>query len=225
MDRRRGLDRVLNVLLTCSAIVLVGAVVHREVRRPGGPPAAEARPKFHKDWKRFIPAGHVISGSTDAPVVLIEFSDFECPFCRRFNTALATAQNHYGDKLGVIYVHYPLSSHRFAIPAARAAECANAESRFLAFHDALFAKQDSLGLKSWRSYAEDVGIKNLARFSKCAADTSDIFAITDGLRIGQALGVRGTPTVMVNGWIYSGGMDSSRLVGAIDDALAGRQPK
>lgn len=225
MERPRKLQRLLDIVLTCSALVLVGAVVQREVRRPGRGPDVSSKPEFHADWKDFARAGRVIHGSSAATVVLIEFSDFECPYCRRFTATLKAVEHRYGNRVGVVFLHYPLSIHRFALPAANAAECANAQGRFVAYHDVLFAKQDSLGLKPWTAYAAEAGVEDLSRFSDCTADTTKSRAISDGLRIGNELGVRGTPTVMLNGWLYSGGTDSTRLFKAIDDLIGGREPK
>jgi protein-disulfide isomerase len=225
MERPWKLQRILDVVLTCSALVLVGAVVHREVGRPARVRDLSSKPEFQTNWKDFVRAGRVIYGSTAATVVLLEFSDFECPYCRRFTATLNAVQQRYGNRVGVVFLHYPLSIHRFALPAARAAECANAQGRFAAFHDVLFAKQDSLGLKPWKSYAAEAGVKDVSRFSKCEADTTTSLAITDGLQIGKDLGVRGTPTVMLNGWLYSGGTDTTRLFKAIDDLIGGREPK
>lgn len=107
-------------------------------------------------WHRFADSGGHRIGPSSAKVTVTVFTDFECPACRRFTeSALAGARASFHDRLRVVIRHWPLSSHRFAVPAARAAECASAHNRFVPFHDLLFAKQDSLGLKSFTDFATE----------------------------------------------------------------------
>jgi hypothetical protein len=82
----------------------------------------------------------------------VSFSDFECPYCRTFQSSLDSVRHDRGNAISFVFVHFPLPMHRFARPAARAAECANTLGKFDAFQRVLFGKQDSLGLKPWGSY-------------------------------------------------------------------------
>jgi len=198
--------------------MLAGAVAHRETVKPPilavtGPPVVE------KDWRAVAQQGRWL-GRTDAPIVLVEFADFECPFCRRFELALQAAQRRFGSKLATVFVHYPLSSHRFAMPAARAAECAARQGRFFEFHDVLFIKQDSLGLKRWESYASEAGIRDSLAFKGCADRADTVSAIRQGLAAGAKLGVHGTPTVMINGFLFRSGLDPAKLDSVLSAAIA-----
>ncbi|MGH7468455.1 MAG: DsbA family protein [Longimicrobiales bacterium] len=163
-------------------------------------------------------------GSNDATVVVVEFGDFECPFCKRFTTEMETLKEEYGNRVALVYVHYPLRTHRFARPAARAAECAAEQSRFGEFHDELFERQDSLGLKSWLSYAIEAGVQDEAAFGRCVDRSDPVPLIERGLEVGKKLGVTGTPTIVINGWRYPPGMDAQTLHAAVSAALAGKDP-
>ena len=135
------------------------------------------------------------------PVTVVEFSDLECPFCRESHLAIAEAQRTLGDTVAHVMLHYPLAFHRFAIPAARAAECAGLERRFSDYLTVVFQKQDSLGLKSWVSYAVESGIRDTIAFKECNAAKGSPPGVERGLRMGRKIPVTVTPTVLVNGWL------------------------
>ena len=106
-------------------------------------------------------------------------------------------------KIALVFVHFPLSMHRFATPAARAAKCARVENRFPKLVEALFNKQDSLGLKTWVSYGIEAGIIDTAAFAQCAASKANFSPIEAGIALGKRLQVTRTPTVIVNGWRFA----------------------
>jgi len=125
--------------------------------------------------------------------------------------------------VSTLLISFPLPSHRFARPAAMAAMCALEQDRFVEFQDAVFARQDSLGLKPWNSYAIDAGIADTARFGVCIASGRSHTLVDRGLIVGDSLGVKVTPTVLINGYRYSTPpLDS--LGSIIDQALNGRRP-
>jgi protein-disulfide isomerase len=172
------------------------------------------------EWGELLNAG-ILVGDSAAPVKIVELGDFECPFCRKFALRMRDARKQFGNKVALVYVDFPLKMHRFAMPAARAAECAYGQGRFAEFHDVVYDKQDSLGLKSWVSYAREAGIRDTTRFTLCNARTGPVLQATAGLAIGKRLAVHGTPTVIVNGWRLSAPPDDSTLSKLITAALAG----
>jgi protein-disulfide isomerase len=92
--------------------------------------------------------------------------------------------------------------HRFALGAARATECARGEDKFGSMVDALFNKQDSLGLKSWVSYGVDAGLRDTAAFARCMSSSASISSVEAGRSLGRRMEVNGTPTIIVNGWRF-----------------------
>jgi hypothetical protein len=96
----------------------------------GAPPAqAEQKPTFIEDWRADLAKG-IRMGPTDAPVQLIEFADFECPYCAMFHKYMETLRARYPTQVALTYAHFPLPMHRFAEPAARVAECASDQGQF-----------------------------------------------------------------------------------------------
>ncbi|MGQ0765436.1 MAG: DsbA family protein [Gemmatimonadota bacterium] len=104
------------------------------------------------NFQQIVAAGLRI-GAPLAPVTVVEFTDLECPFCARFHEVYRSLVVQHGANLSLVFVHFPLPSHRFAKPAAQAAECAAEAGRFAQFVDLVFQKQDSLGLLSFTSMA------------------------------------------------------------------------
>ena len=198
-------DRIVSVVLAVSGLSIAGALVHREFfsGQPASRPARDiVSSRFEASWESLLPVGTRLMGPDVAQTHIIEFGDFECPYCRRLHTELSKALSA-NDSVQVTFVHFPLRIHRFARPAARAAECAAAQGRFGPFADALFAKQDSLGLKTWASYSRDAGIRDTIAFAQCVSKTTPVAAIEAGVAAADRLGLHATPTVLIDGWFLS----------------------
>ena len=204
MPQATRFEMIVTALLTLAALGVAAAVLHREF---GTSPVVGARdrsraPEFLEYWKDLVPPDDSLASGDDGTVVVIEFSDLECPFCRRFHDALGRARDETGVRVRSVFLHYPLPQHRFAVPAARAAECARDQGRFNPFLDAVFRGQDSLGLKAWSRFGAEAGVPDSAAFERCASSTSQPRAVTSGLASGERVGVTGTPTVIIDGWRY-----------------------
>lgn len=172
-------------------------------------------------WDTLVARGHRL-GTGRGNVEIIEFADFECPACRMFHqSALAGVRKKYPDDLVVIFRHFPLDYHRFAMPAARAAECAADQGRFEAMHDLLYAQQDSLGLKSFAEYAKQAGVQDVGAFEGCVKGTSKDQVISADRATAIGLKAAGTPTILIQGRLYSSVPDSMKL-DSIVQALKGR---
>ena len=216
----------LTATLVVAAVAVGAASVHREFLRPAPrnpAAAADNRVTYDEGWYGYLRHGVVI-GDSSAPIKVIEFLDFECPFCRQLHGRLSVLRTRFRDTVAVVLVHFPLRQHRFALPAAHAAECAAEQNRFAGFADVLFTKQDSLGLKSWGEYAVEARLPDVARFERCNRAPTSSPRIDSGLAAGSRAGVRGTPTVLVNGWRLPGTPDSATLNNAVVSVLAGRAP-
>jgi len=121
-------------------------------------------------------------------------------------------------------VHYPLSMHRFALPAARALECASSLGAAARFVDAAYAKQDSFGLKPWVGYAQEAGVGDTLAFSACLRDTARVERVEKGRRLGDSMKVRGTPVVIINGWRFSSVPNDNVLRETIKALMVGKPP-
>jgi len=121
--RRPGrLERVTDVTLAASALLVAGILILREFR-PAPAEAARRQNEYVENWERFLTSGIWI-GPGDASVTIIEFADLECPACRLFHGMLRDALAQIDDPVALVFVHFPLEQHRFARPAARVLECA-----------------------------------------------------------------------------------------------------
>jgi protein-disulfide isomerase len=142
-------------------------------------------------------------GPADAPVTIVEFGDFECGFCARGHETLEKLRRRYGDRVRVVFRHYPLDFHRNAVSAARASMAAHAEGKFWEFHDRLYAMQAQFDEESLMAIARDLKL-NLKKFK--ANMHSDQFdrQIYGDQQLGHTLGVRGTPAYFVNGRAVDG---------------------
>lgn len=217
------LETTLTVILVGAAVVMATAIVHREFLPNAGRRSNERKSEYVSEWRRILPAARLI-GNRDARVTVVEFTDFECPFCRRFNTALLEARRKHPNDVAVALVHFPLPNHQHAFPAARAAECAHRLGRFGETVDAIFENQSQLGLHPWVWFASTAGIADTGSFVTCMQDTTTPPMIQAGLSMGERLSVRSTPTVILNGWRYGGAPSDTEFVRAVEDILAGRSP-
>ena len=176
-------------------------MVRREFQRPAA--AAEGNPPRRlEDWSDLVAAGHRM-GSSSPRLTILEFADFECPACRSIESSiLGPFLAEHPQDVAVVFRHWPLDYHRFAIPAAIAGECADRQGRFEAFYRVAYAKQDSLGLKTFASFAEDALVPDAAAFAACLEDSTAMVRIRQDAKVALALGGRGTPTIAVNGWLF-----------------------
>ncbi len=136
-------------------------------------------------------ADHV-RGNVDAPITIVEYSDFECPFCARFQDTVEQVLAAYPDQVRLVYRHFPLSFHPEAGPAGEASECAADQGKFWEFHDELFANTSNLSANLYRDIATDLGL-NLGDFNDCVSSGKYAAAVSEDQASGLAAGVGGTP--------------------------------
>lgn len=218
------IDSIVTVTLVLCALITTAVVVRREFR--GTPPIkaqAELMPRYVKDWRNHLRSG-VRLGLEQAPVQLLEFSDFECPFCASLHKDLKVLRERYPSQVALTYVHFPLSMHRFAESAARAAECAGHQGRFEAIHDLLFEQQNSFGLKPWSDFATEAGVPDSAAFEACVKRTEPVRRIAEGKALGSTLDIKGTPTIVINGWKLARPPSVEELDDMVQAILAGKSP-
>lgn len=156
-------------------------------------------------------------GGKDAPVTIIAFSDYECPYCKRSEIVVAEVMAAYGAKVRYVHRDYPLPFHKFAAPAAMAARCAGQQSKFWEAHDALFKAQ--LSDESIAKVVTDLGLDK-AKFDACMADPKTKAMIDEDQAAGGEVGVSGTPAFFINGRMISGAQPAEKFKDIIDSELA-----
>lgn len=193
-------DSILNgaiVVLAVCAVLTTSTLFSR--RWSQAAVAAPLPSTSHVErWKPLGLDGHR-SGSKDAAVTIVEYSDFQCPYCAESAKVLRTLKQRYGDTLAVVFRHFPLISiHPYARGAAIASECASEQGVFEQFHDFTFANQDSLGRQGWTWFARRAHVEDVSAFEKCISSATSERAIDRDIAVGQELGVVATPTILVN---------------------------
>lgn len=144
-------------------------------------------------------------GNVNAPVTIVAFEDFECPFCLEAQPFLKELLVKYGNDVRFIYKDFPLTTiHPGAQGAAEAAQCAHEQRKFWEFHDVLFANQDRFAEAYYRTVALDMGL-SITDFNECMATGKTKKGIAEDLKLGADLGVVGTPTFFVNGELFAQG--------------------
>ncbi|MFH1916490.1 MAG: DsbA family protein [Nanoarchaeota archaeon] len=163
-----------------------------------------------------------ILGNKDAPVTLVEFSDYQCPFCGRFHEqAFPQIKSEYIDtgKVRFVFRDFPLSFHENAQKSAEAAECAGEQEKYWAYNEVLFKNQDKLSVSDLKGYAKELGLDETA-FNSCLDSGKMASEVAKDMNDGAGYGVKGTPAVFVNGKLISGAQPFSAFKQAIDAALA-----
>jgi protein-disulfide isomerase len=158
-------------------------------------------------------------GPAAAPVQIVEFSDFQCPFCSRVVPALHQVVDTYKDKVRLQYRQFPLTSiHPMAQKAAEASLCANEQGKFWEMHDAMFGDQAGLAVDKLKEKAAALGLK-AADFASCLDSGKMAGAVSTDLQVGSAVGVNGTPAIFVNGRMLSGAQPYEAIAKVIDEEL------
>ncbi len=194
---------------------------------PGAAPAAQAPPAGPEADKTIFPvqAGNSPSkGPKDAPLTVVVFSDFQCPFCGRVEPTLTQMEKEYAGKIRMVWKNYPLPFHQNAGPAAEAALAADAQGKFWPMHDKLFANMQALDRPNLEKYAQELGL-NMSKF-KADMDSGKFKSTVEAeTKEGSTLGVTGTPAVFINGRKISGAYPFETFKKIADEELAKKTGK
>jgi protein-disulfide isomerase len=168
-------------------------------------------------------AGSPVMGPQDAPVTLVEFSDFQCPYCAAAVPEIEALLKAYPKQVKLIFKQYPLESHSQAALAATAALAAQKQGKFWQMHDAMFANRDNLSRSNILALAKQIGL-DTKRFEADMASTEVRETVIRDMQDGDAAGVQGTPTLFINGQRYNGPIELSTLKPLLDAQLKTSTP-
>ncbi len=203
----------------------VPGLVERAARLAGeGKSAAqiEEAVTYLAPWARVDLTGSPLKGSPNAPIVIVEYSEYQCPFCRRAQATMHELEEKYGDKVSFVFKHFPLAKHSQAKPAAIASIAAERQGKFWEYKHALFEHQKDLRNEGiYEQIATEVGL-DLERFRRDIADPEIEAQIKVDVVQAKKVGVTGTPCFFVNGYKLKGAKPLDAFVDVIERELADR---
>lgn len=162
--------------------------------------------------------GYPSWGNPKAPVTIVEFSDFQCPFCSRAIPTLTRIKQEYGpEKVRIVFRDMPLPAHPRAVPSALAAHCANEQGKFWEYHDVLFNNQAKLEDEDLKKYAKDLNL-DAAKFEECYTSKRHEGILKKSSDEAQNLGIQATPSFVINGALLQGAQPFERFKEKIDRA-------
>lgn len=200
------------------------AVVALANAGPGGAPAPTRDPRRGPDPERVYAvntAGSPAVGPADAPITIVEFSDFQCPFCGRVVGTMKEVEKEYGEKVRLVFKHLPLAMHSKAPQAHAASVAAANQGRFWEMHDLIFSNQRELSKEKYMEYAKQLGL-DVDRFEKDMESPETKKRIDSDVAEATRLGVTGTPGFFINGKFTSGAKPFSEFKRMIDQELSGQ---
>jgi protein-disulfide isomerase len=159
-------------------------------------------------------------GSDKGKLTLVEYADYECPYCQKVAAAVNKLRADMGDKINFTYKDFPLQMHTRAEKAAEAARCAGEQGKFWEFHDEIFRSKE-LDVDQLKAQARALNL-NGADFDKCLDTGAEVAAIEKDRKEGQKLGISGTPSFFINGHYLSGALDYAALRQIVDQQLTGQ---
>ncbi len=221
-----GSSIVAGSFLVRSAVDRTGAEVNSlrgsiDAAAKAGPPSRDTAAQNRPDPNRRYPVstkGAPVRGDPEAKIAVVEFSDFQCPYCGRAVTLLDQISKTYGDQVRIVFKHLPLGMHPKAPAAHAAAEAAHRQGKFWQMHDKIFANQAEMSPEKYRQYAKEIGL-DLARFDRDVADASLKQRIDADAAEAERLGVTGTPAFFVNGRYLAGAVPFERIKALLDEDL------
>lgn len=206
------LNAATGVIAACALLLVALRVREAFFAQSSEPPLTTEV----SDWRQFATMGHRL-GPVHARVTIVEFADFQCPYCKAANATLQELLRRYPQDIAVIYRHYPM--HLDAFPAAVAAECASEVGRFEEIHRQFYQTPDSIGKERWTMFALAAGVQDTTRFRRCMQSPSAIQRVIDDTLAARKLAIRGTPTFLINSLMITGFGGDAELTSYAEWAL------
>lgn len=188
---------LVTIILVVCALTTTSLVVYKFAIQADKSEASV--PTRLPDWQAIKAQGSII-GPPSAKIDIIEFVDFQCPYCAATHAEYESARRGLRNNVSLTVIHLPLEMHRFAVPSAQAAECARDQGRLEPMIQTLFDSQQQFGSVSWSRLAEQSGVGDLVRFDRCMSDNRIVERIRRNAALAERLNIRATPTLAINGW-------------------------
>jgi protein-disulfide isomerase len=172
--------------------------------------------------QKIASANRPVRGPSNSPVEIVEFADFQCPFCERAFPTVMQVLNTYGDRVHLVYRQFPLPNHPNARPAAEAAACAAEQGGFWPYHDRLFTNQSRLSDADLKEHAAQLGL-DAKKFNACFDAKKYAKDVEDDIAVGTSAGINGTPAFYINGRELDGAQPFDAFKQVIDEELQAKR--
>jgi protein-disulfide isomerase len=209
----RTADGIDGLNETLASLQAAAGAPSRAAARPSRPGRPDPSRRYSVKTE-----GSPQKGAEDAKLAIVEFSDFQCPFCGRVTPTLEQIEREYGDRVRIVFKHLPLAMHPKAPAAHAAAEAAHRQGRFWEMHDKIFADQANMSPEQYEKYAQELGL-DMEQFERDVASAEVKARVDADVKEAASLGVTGTPAFFVNGRFLSGAQPFPAFKALIDEEL------
>lgn len=211
-------EQVLQIIRENPQVILESVQAYQQEQQQKAQQAAQAFLQKMKTNPSSVIGDSPVTGAAEKKIVLLEFSDFQCPYCAKAHETVKQFMAKHKDKVTLSYKHLPLVEiHPQALPAARAAWAAQQQGKFWEYHDALFAQQDKLGEELYEEIAKTLKL-NVAKFNSDRNSNAASTAIQKDIQLAESLGIEGTPFFFLNDQSFSGAVELSQIEKALERA-------
>lgn len=219
MTKASTMRRVTDAVVIVCVLAVTAFVVKRELFGNSGPSSAARAPSRITNWREYDVGGSIVTAGDSGAIHVVEFSDFQCPFCAVLHAALDSVLTDHQGQIHLRYRHFPLEQiHPYAFAAAVASECAGRQGAFKRYHDELFINRDAIGARPWTSFAITAGVTDTAVFLTCMRDSTASLTVDTDITAALSLQLRGTPALLVGDKLVTGALSVSAIKDLLRDA-------
>jgi protein-disulfide isomerase len=219
MTKASTLRRLTDAAVIVCVLAITAFVVKRELFDNSDPASAARQPSLVSNWSDYDVGGSIVTTGDSNALHLVEFSDFQCPFCAALHAALDSVLTEQPGRIHLRYRHFPLEQiHPYAFAAAVAADCAGRQGAFKRYHDDLFTDRETIGVRSWTERAAAAGVADTADFQACMRDSTASLSVETDIAAALSLQLRGTPALLVGDKLVTGALSVSSIEELLRDA-------
>ncbi len=214
--KKEILSNAFTAILVVCAVILTFIALKREYTKSDSTLKSQ---EYIEDWDKIFSVGALKADKEN--VVVIEFFDYECPFCKVANSNINKIKKEYSDEEVIFeYFHMPLEYHTYAFKAAIATECAKEQKKFGEYHNELFKYQESINDEIFEEIAVEIDMPDLQLFRNCAKSERVKEIVLNDKRIAESLGIKSIPTFIINGAVYEGAISANQMTKIIDKEIS-----
>jgi len=205
-------DKMIFLSVVAITVLVVVGIVFASIKKPAVPVEGVPAELTDTDTMNMLENNKKVKGSEDAVLTIVEFADFECPYCKQIQPVLSQILDEYPSDIRISFMNFPLSFHKGAMPAALAAEAASMQGHFADYHDILFENQPNFSDEDLISYAKELNL-DIDKFNADRASSEVNAKVKAYLKLGQTMQIRGTPTFF---FVYNNSVELVNIQNSVD---------